>query len=537
MADNFADKRYLVVDDFADMRAAIRSILRSLGVNRIDQARDGSEAILQMEKRHYEVVLCDYNLGPGKDGQQVLEEARHRHLIGIGCIFIMVTAENAREMVMGAMEYAPDSYLAKPFTKELFRTRLGKLFARKAHLAAVDKAMTTKDYGAALKELNRLIAAKPKNLSELLKLKAEVCLTANRYEDAKSIYEQILAAREVPWARLGLGRVLFLQKDYAQAEEIFTQLLTLDPNLVIAYDWLAKTQTARKAFDEAEATLQTAVRLSPRALKRQQLLGKLALSNGNSTLAEAAFDRAVTLAKHSVLNHPSLLAGLATSKSANQKHEEALRVVGELGHLFAAHPEATFYAESTSAIVKRNQGDLAGSMEAMEGAERAMARLDESNPLELSLEMIKTYAQLGEQEKAAALLQKAVANNHDDEEFLMEAIRVCHEAGLDFDAETAIRQIQQGVVETNNRGVRLIMQGEFDAAIQLLREAADEMPGNKTINLNVAKASIMKMEKMGSTSEQVASLRRQVERLQRIATGDWRLTDVVLRLQRLESKP
>ncbi len=533
MAQAFADKNYLVIDDFPDMRAAIRSILRSLGVNRIDQARDGNDAITQMQIKHYDVVLCDYNLGPGKDGQQVLEEARHRLLLGVDSIFIMITAENARDMVMGAVEYAPDSYLAKPFTKDLLKKRLDKLFERKAHLKRVDKALVAKDYGAAIAELDALIAAAPKNLSELFKLKAEICLAAHRYDDAMAICEQVLAGREIVWARLGMGKSLLGKKRYAEAQEIFRQLLETDRNLIAAYDCLARSQTALQQFTEAEATLRRAVKLSPRGLRRQQMLGELALNNGHGPEAEIAFAQAVNLAKHSVLNHPSLFAGLAKSKSANNKHGEALKIIGEIGKVFADNPEAAFYKATVTAIVKQGQGDTAGATEALHAAEQAMTEFGEASHSRLGLEMAKTCAQLGEQDKAARLLHKAIANNHDDDEFLMEIVQTCREAGVDYDAETAIREIQKRVVTTNNRGVRLIKEGEFDAAIALLHEACEEMPGNKTINLNAAKACIMKMEKLGATAEDLLAVRRYVERLHALAPQDWRLAEVTSRLRKL----
>ncbi|WP_295404956.1 tetratricopeptide repeat-containing response regulator [uncultured Thiocystis sp.] len=536
MAEEFSQKQCLVIDDFSDMRAAIRSILRSLGVNHIDQARDGNDAIAQMAKKRFDVVLCDYNLGPGKDGQQVLEEARHRQLIGIDCIFIMVTAENTREMVMSAAEYAPDSYLSKPFTKELLKNRLDKLFERKAHLAPVNKALVAKDYGTAIGELDQLIAASPKNLADLLKLKTEICLAANRYDEAMTVYEQVLAAREIAWARLGMGKVLYLKKHYAKAQEMFRQLIALDPNLIAASDWLARTQTALQQFAEAEETVRSAVKLSPRGLKRQQMLGELALSNGNSQEAEIAFGHAVTLAKHSVLNHPSLFANLARSKSSNNKHVEALKVIGEIGKVFSNTPEATFYKATATATVKQQQGDREGALEALQTAEAAIARFGEASHATLSLEMVKTYAQLGEQDKAAALLQKAIANNHDDEEFLMNVVQACREAGVEYDTETAIREIQQDVVKTNNLGVRLIKQGEFDAALELLHEAAEDMPGNKTINLNAAKASIMKMEKLGTTNEDIQLVRRYIGRVHALAPNDWRLNDVISRLRTLAPK-
>jgi len=92
-------KSYLIVDDFGDMRSMLRSMLHMFGVTRMDVASNGKEAIQYMERNKYDVVLCDYNLGAGsKDGQQVLEEARHRRLMGFGTVFVMITAENTREI-------------------------------------------------------------------------------------------------------------------------------------------------------------------------------------------------------------------------------------------------------------------------------------------------------------------------------------------------------------------------------------------------------------------------------------------------------
>lgn len=537
MADAFTAKTFLVIDDFADMRAAIKGILVSLGVTRIDQARNGSEAIAKMQNRHFDVILCDYNLGPGKDGQQVLEEARHRQLIGVDCIFIMITAENTREMVMGAVEYAPDSYLSKPFTKDLLQTRLAKLFERKAHLTAVNQALMAKDVSAAIRALDTLITNKPRNLGELLKLKSEICIDANRLDEAMTTLEQVLAIREMPWARLGIGKIQFMRKQFDQALETFRQLIEQDTNFIGAYDWLAKTQTAQRHFTEAEETLRTAVRLSPRGIRRQHALGDLALSNGHPEIAEAAYEHAVGLSKHSVLNHPSIFAGLAKSKSANAKHDEALKVANQIHKVFPDQQEAAFYAASTSALIKTRQGDSAGAAAALAEAEEVLARLNETvHSSEHSLEMAKTYAGLGREDKAAAMLRQTIANNHDDDEILTQVVHLCQESGLQYDAETAIREVQRDLVKTNNEGVRLIKQGEFEAAIRLLSQAADEMPGNKTISLNAAKAIIMYMERQGVTNDDLQRVRRYIDRVQTLAPDDWRLGDVIARLRKLTTK-
>lgn len=532
---DFANKTYLVVDDFSDMRAVMRSMLFALGATQVDQARDGADAILQMTQKHYDVVLCDYNLGPGKDGQQVLEEVRRRDLIGVDTIFAMVTAENARDMVMGAVEYVPDSYLTKPLTKEVLNARLLKLFERKADLAVVNQALNERDYTGAINELNRLIASRPRNLAELLHLKADLCLNANRLDEAMEVYEKVLGMRELNWAHLGKGRVLFKRQKYDAAREIFTHLLELDPHYIPAYDWLARTQVAEQKSSEAQGTLERAVKFSPRYVERQHRLGELAFDNGDVQAAEAAFTQAVTLAKRSVLNHPVLHVGLAKAKSANGKHVEALKVVSGMRRVFSDDPHVAVYQASATASIRENQGDTEGAAQALHEADELLAK-NPDLPAELTLEMARTCAQLGDTQRASAFLQQAVSNNHDDHELLAEVKRIAHDNGLAQEADESIRGIQREIVKTNNAGVQLIRKGQYDEAVALLHQAAEEMTGNKTINLNAAKALLIKMENQGTTVDDVQQLRTYIGRIEKAAPNDWRLVDVKTRLQQLALK-
>ena len=98
-------KKILIVDDFPAMRSMMRTMLAAFGADNIAEARTGEEALELLEEESKEIILCDYNLGEGKDGQQVLEEAKHRELIPYSTVFILVTAENTSDMVMGAMEH------------------------------------------------------------------------------------------------------------------------------------------------------------------------------------------------------------------------------------------------------------------------------------------------------------------------------------------------------------------------------------------------------------------------------------------------
>jgi len=102
----FTNKTFLIVDDFQGMRTVLRDILRSMGVNAKDiaTAATGDEAISQLSQNRFDGVLCDFNLGHGKNGQQVMEAAKYRNLIGPSCAWIMITAEKTTDVVMGAAE-------------------------------------------------------------------------------------------------------------------------------------------------------------------------------------------------------------------------------------------------------------------------------------------------------------------------------------------------------------------------------------------------------------------------------------------------
>ena len=69
--------------------------------------------------------------------------------------------------------------------------------------------------------------------------------------------------------------------------------------------------------------------------------------------------------------------------------------------------------------------------------------------------------------------------------------------------------------------------------MRLLEQAAAEVVGNRTINLNVAKALVMRMEKNGASPDQLRRVRLYVERVRAAAADDWRLAHIQSRLQRL----
>ena len=77
-------KKILIIDDFAEMRSTLRGMLASYGANDISMASNGEDAVDMICRKNFDIILCDYNLGDGKDGQQVSIKFSFGRIISIG---------------------------------------------------------------------------------------------------------------------------------------------------------------------------------------------------------------------------------------------------------------------------------------------------------------------------------------------------------------------------------------------------------------------------------------------------------------------
>ncbi len=529
----FEKKKILVIDDFGDMRMMLVNIMRMLGAMDVDSANDGNNAIEAMQNNKYDIILCDYNLGPGKDGQQVLEEARHRGLIKMSTIFIMVTAESSRSMVMGAIEYEPDAYISKPFSKDLIKVRIDRVLAKKQDLDEIYVAVERKQMDRAISLLDEKLAKKPKNTSELLRVKAEICMQAGNYDCSAKVYEHVLAMREMPWARLGVGKVLFARKQYEEAAEVFRDLSNINPDLTAAMDWLARCYQMMGELEKAKETLQSALELSPRAILRQQSLGNLSMQTGDFETAEQAFSEAAQLGRNSVHNHPVIYSNLARSQTSQDKHDDALESVRKIKKAFHGRQNAEIFMAAGEALVYHNKGDAEKSAKAMSRAGSLYEDSGDNTDNDLVLELAKVASHLGDKEKAEELLKAAIRNNHDNEEFLQSVTTTLQEMGLSDSPEDYVSDLKKEVVEMNNRGVRLLQKGELTDAVELFDQAAGQMKGNRIINANAARAMLMLMEKHGPGEEGLKKVRQYLDRLRQIDAGDESLKTLSTRLHKI----
>jgi len=506
----------LIIDDFQGMRTMLRDFVKSMGVTKIDTASHGKDAINQLGLTPYDIVICDYNLGAGQNGQQILEEAKLRNLIGVSTIWVMVTAEKTTDMVMGAAEVKPDDYLLKPINQVLLESRLEKLIARKQSLGGIEKAIKARDYLAAIAQCDQQLKSQVVNPQEILRIKSDLLLTIGDLDAAKTLFEAVLAIRDVPWARTGLGKILFHNKDYGPARDVFEKVLNENKVYMEASDWLARTLTALGDGERAQQVLLEAVKLSPNSPTRQKVLGETAFNNGSLDVAQAAFEKTIKIGEFSPHKNPAVFAGLAKVLSEKDAPAEALKVLERSKKEFKHNTLASIQTAAAESVVYTKMGQAEKAEAAMAGAEQMMEKLSGKLSAEVAMDVAQSMFKLGKKDKACALLQDVVRNNHENGELSSHVEAMFERENLGEEGMALIRKSRQEVVDINNQGVTLAKEGDFLAGAKLLRTAVKTMPNSEVIMVNLCGLLIGLMNKEGKNEAMVTEVRELLDRVREL---------------------
>lgn len=122
------EMKILIVDDFSTMRRIIKNLLRDLGFTNTHEADDGTTALPMLETGNFDFLVTDWNM-PGMTGidllRKVRAEERLKHLP-----VLMVTAEAKREQIIEAAQAGVNGYVVKPFTAQVLKEKIEKIFER-----------------------------------------------------------------------------------------------------------------------------------------------------------------------------------------------------------------------------------------------------------------------------------------------------------------------------------------------------------------------------------------------------------------------
>lgn len=498
----FTNKKVMIIDDLEGMRAQLKVSLSSSGFEKLHILASIKEGIEKLKTETYDLILCDYFLGDGTDGQQFLEYLRTHDLISRNTIFILITAEQALEKVISASECAPDDYLLKPFTTAQLHARLEKLLERQERLQSIDKATDAKDWARVVAECDKLIAAKDKYFIEAYKIKGAALVHGNRPQEAAALYREVLAMRSIGWAKLGLAKALAMLGEKDEALRIGKEILAETPRFMAVYDFLGKLLASAGEKQGALQILMKAREMAPGTMSRIRNISTLAVDTGQSDVAESVMSQALKKHKYSPVREVSDYAVLSKALTKQGKTDDALDILREAKGSFNDEGSNAVLA-ATECLAHRQAGNealaQAALVEAMSGDVGQM-------PPEVAATVADACFAMGKQDEALQLLKQAVQNNPEDAAVLERVQGVLEAAGMGVaESRALIDASAKEIVQLNNDGVRKAQAGELEDAISLLSSAADRLPNNLQILGNAALVIALDLSRNGVRDDRMRS--------------------------------
>ncbi|MBD1389234.1 response regulator [Neiella sp. HB171785] len=471
----FSQKKVLIVDDFAEFRLSLRSMVDGFGCATVDLAKNGEEAVALYQQNRHHIVLCDYNLGKQQNGQQVLEEISLRGWLRADTVFVLITAETSLSMVMGALEFRPDDYLSKPINKANLRTRLTRLLQQKSELSDIYQALGQHDYALARKRCAGHIKAKSRYAGACYRLLAEILLRQEKPAEAKAIYQQMVDVRASRWALQGLAESHFMLAEIDACIDVSKQVLADNSRAVDAMELLAKCYMAQGQYPEAYDFIKQAIAISPRSIKRQRIAAQIAKLSSDQQAELRALRHIHELGIHSVQAEPddnvkylNMLIGHAEAESGVNRRRLIAEAQDQLARFSRHKIDERHHCQGL--ILQAQMARVQGSHKQ---AEELLTQVYEQAPALMQQQDELTLAMLQE-----GLQQTGMDEHKEHVEQQLRQSREQHQQREQIAAKST----------ENVRGIKQYEAGDYVAAIASFRDAIASNPASTAITLNLVQA-------------------------------------------------
>jgi tetratricopeptide (TPR) repeat protein len=335
----------------------------------------------------------------------------------------------------------------------------------------------------------------PRYAIDFARLRAELHVSLKEVEQAEGVYRQLIAARPLGWARLGLARSVFAQGRIAEAVELLEQLVHDNPRLMAAYDLLARCHVERGDHAQAQATLEDAVAISPHMVRRLRKLGEVALETGDVAAAEKSFKQVVTRSRYSEFRNPEDHVNLVKALVRKGDPVAAAGVVRDLERSLRGTPELDACMAISNALLQDANGNQAGAVADLRSAVTAVRAGSALSP-GLKVGLTRSLLEHRMDEEASEVMLTAM-NGQDGAVTAQQAMNVFVKAGRPDLADgmgkqlRAQAQILLGVADEKRN------MGDVRGAVQTLLEALNMAPGNLAVMIAVVGGILRQIMEMG----------------------------------------
>lgn len=501
MAARYKDLRVLVVDDFNSFRITLNKILYDIGFRKIDSVGTGEEALVLCDQHRFDLIFCDYNLGKGKNGQQLLEELRLKKLLKPQDIFILLSAETSRYVVMSAFDCEPDAYLTKPITSKVIDQRVKRLLSRRSELLSIYNSMVAGDTKSTVEQLQNIIKKNSRYSMDCQKLLAETYMKENLLKEAEQVYRAVLEVRALDWAQVGLANIKIAQGDYQTAAKWLEEIIDATPNCLKAYDALVIALEALNNEEKLQKVKEKAVEVSPMSIGRQVSLAKTAMDNGDSEVAAKAYRKTVKFGINSHYNTAENKLSYAKAVTryydddadkAEDMAKEAVQLINQMDDEFLMDSELKVKSQLLGSQLWALQGEV----------NKADAILEEVNDtlshkayvdIDIEIELVNALVAKHDTDKAQKKIQDLIEKYKGDQSSLEKIDPLL--------LEPVSEKGKKDLAAANKKGIEAYKTRNYDAAMEFFDRVEKRYPRYIGIKLNLVQAIIGKIRAEGVSEE------------------------------------
>jgi len=497
----------LVLDDFDGFRSSVSRMLESFGVPRVDSANNAVEALRLCRAQNYDAILSDYNLGKGQTGLQLLEELRYHDIIRRSQVFVLVSAENSKQIVLAASDVEPDAYLSKPITVKTLQQRLDRILVQRSQLGELFAALDRADKEKAIAVCQDHIHARGHQSAFCQKYLGQMLIETGDLDEAELVYRSVLEVRPLEWAKIGMACVKHKRGDLNTAERWFRELIASNPLCLKAYDGLADVYQSLDDDSNLQQVLEDAVSISPLALLRQESLAKAATKNCDFETAARAYRRVIRLADYSVYQTPeqNLSYARAALRLSEQNSQAALEfgrdAIGKLWPLPSVLPGQDIHLQSLLL-----QTQLYVQQKDQRQADKQFAETfniienEAEKPLsfDVEVEMVKTLRSVGQPTQANDKLLALCEQYHNDEAKL--------EVLDNLLGEPKSEKNRKLITRINKEGIRHYQAKHYAEAMASFNYAKRLFPNHLGVQLNLVQVMLEEMDQFGCKTDMVTEV-------------------------------
>ena len=288
------------------------------------------------------------------------------------------------------------------------------------HLRALNKQFVAQDLQGALDDY-RFISELYPDLVAPYNNSGRILEQLRRFGDAATMYER--AHKADPRSVFPLWNLWFLavrqQRDPATAERTARTLVTLQPEFAGAHHALAWSLVAQRRFAEAEEGTRATLKLDPYNPYALPNLGHLQLRRGAAADAVATYQQILKFLSEGRLKtdiaHIELSLGLALAASG--KSAEACRILVDAANRVRTRDRTRPLPPDDEAMVATMLAAAGRKDEARSLAARASRQAEGS--IDVSFELARAWALLGDRAQAIRNLERAFAAGYSDPYFIL----------------------------------------------------------------------------------------------------------------------